>query len=167
MNKYKALIIPTLLINNKFIINCEERANLFTHYFSEQCRQVNNYSVLPDFSYPTNQRLDNIPLNDEFILSLICGLNANKSNSSDGISLRRLLMCDESALPPHQIIFSHILLTKGYMWKLANLTPIFKKYNKQLIKNYGPLSLLPIYGKIFEKVIFKHMKQSLKLSKSH
>ena len=40
------------------------------------------------------------------------------------------------------------------MWKLANVTPIFKKEVKQLVKNYRPISLLPICGKILEKLIF-------------
>ena len=40
------------------------------------------------------------------------------------------------------------------MWKLANVTPIFKKDDKQLVKNYRPISLLPICGKFFEKIIF-------------
>ena len=41
--------------------------------------------------------------------------------------------------------------------KLANVTPIFKKNDKQLVKNYRPISLLPICGKIFEKIIFEHL----------
>ena len=40
------------------------------------------------------------------------------------------------------------------MCKLANVPPIFKKYDKQLVKNYEPISLLPICGKLFEKMIF-------------
>ena len=43
------------------------------------------------------------------------------------------------------------------MWKLANVTPIFKKNDKQLIKNYRPISLLPICGKIFEKILFNNL----------
>ena len=43
------------------------------------------------------------------------------------------------------------------MWKLANIIPIFKKDDKQLIKNYSPISLLPICGKIFEKIIFNNL----------
>ena len=34
------------------------------------------------------------------------------------------------------------------------MTPIFKKEDKQLVKNYRPISLLPICGKLFEKLIF-------------
>ena len=44
MNKCKAPRIPPLLINNKFVINCKEKAKLFTQFFSEQCRPVNNDS---------------------------------------------------------------------------------------------------------------------------
>ena len=43
------------------------------------------------------------------------------------------------------------------MWKLANVTPIFKKGDKQLIKNYRPISLLPICGKMFEKIIINNL----------
>ena len=70
-----------------------------------------------------------------------------------------LLLCDESVILPLQIIFTNILSTSLYpdMWKLANVTPIFKKGDKQLIKNYKPISLLPICGKIFEKIIFNNL----------
>ena len=43
------------------------------------------------------------------------------------------------------------------MWKLANVIPIFKNGDKQLIKNYKPISLLPICGKIFGKIIFNNL----------
>ena len=39
----------------------------------------------------------------------------------------------------------------------ANLTPIHKKGDKQLVKNDRPISLLPICGKIFEKIIFNQL----------
>ena len=43
------------------------------------------------------------------------------------------------------------------MWKLANVTPIYKKSDKQLVTNYRPISLLPICGKLFEKIIFNNL----------
>ena len=65
-----------------------------------------------------------------------------------------LLLCDDSVILPLRIIFRNILSTAIYpdIWKLANVTPIFKKGDKQLIQNYRPMSILPICGKIFEKL---------------
>ena len=70
-----------------------------------------------------------------------------------------LLICDESVIIPLQVILTNILTTSIYpdMWKLANVTPIFKKGDKQLIKNYRPISLLLICGKILEKIIFNNL----------
>ena len=77
-----------------------------------------------------------------------------------------LLLCDESVILPLQIIFRNILSTSIYphTWKLANVTPIFKKGDKQLIKNYRPISLLPICGKFLEKLIFNKLYSYLQLN---
>ena len=37
------------------------------------------------------------------------------------------------------------------------MTQIFKKDDKQATKNYRPISLLPICGKMFEKIIFNNL----------
>ena len=81
-------------------------------------------------------------------------LNPNKATGSDGISGQMLLLCDNSVVLPLKIIFQNILDQSTYpdLWKLANVTPIYKKEDKQLVKNYRPISLLPICGKIFEKL---------------
>ena len=38
--------------------------------------------------------------------------------------------------------------------KKANIIPIHKKGNKHLISNYSPVSLLPICGKILERLMY-------------
>ena len=62
------------------------------------------------------------------LISLIRNLNPNKATGSDGVSGQMLLLCDNTVVLPLQIIFENILLTSTYpdMWKLANVTPIFK-----------------------------------------
>ena len=156
MNKCRAPKIPSLLVNNLFILNCREKAQYFNDYFSQQCNPVINNSVLPILGFLTNKRLDNITIKDNEIISLIRKINPNKATGSDGISGQMLLLCDESVI---QIIFTKILTTSIYptIWKLANVTPVFKKGDKQLIKNYRPISLLPICGKILEKIIFNNL----------
>ena len=49
--------------------------------------------------------------------------------------------------------------------KLATVIPIFKKENPLLCVNYRPISLLPIYNKIFEKIIYKRMYDNLDKNK--
>ena len=35
--------------------------------------------------------------------------------------------------------------------------PVYKTDDKQNVKNYRPVSLLPIFGKVFERLIYKEM----------
>ena len=40
------------------------------------------------------------------------------------------------------------------IWKRSNIIPVHKKNDQQLVNNYRPITLLFIFGKIFEKIIF-------------
>ena len=113
--------------------------------------------MVPPFNFLTEKRFDHITIHGNKILSLIRNLNPNKA--TDGISGQILLLCDNSVVLPLKLIFQNILVTSIYpdMWKLANVTPIYKKGDKQLVTNYWPISLLPICGKRFEKIIFNNL----------
>ena len=39
------------------------------------------------------------------------------------------------------------------IWKKANLVPVHKKEEKNLLKNCRPISLLPIFSKVFERIM--------------
>ncbi len=41
--------------------------------------------------------------------------------------------------------------------KIAKLTPIYKKEEKHLFNNYRPISILPIFSKLYEKVIYTRL----------
>ena len=60
---------------------------------------------------------------------------------------------------PLKIIFDKSLKNGVFpeIWKRANLVPVHKKENKNLVKNYRPTSLLPIFGKIFERIIYNSL----------
>ena len=115
--------------------------------------------MLPHFNFLTEKRIDHIVIQSKEIFSLIRNLNPNKATRPDEIFGQMLLICDNSVVLPLKIIFENILKTSIYpeMWKHANVTPIYKKSDKQLIKNYRPISLLPICGKMFEKIIFNNL----------
>ena len=156
MNKCRAPRIPPLLVNNKFILECKEKAILFNDFFANQCKPIQNGSLLPQFRLLTKRIINNVVIDSDEILLLIRNTNPNKSNGPDLITGHMLHLCDKSIVRPLELIFLNILHTGTYplLWKLANVTPVYKKNDKQIIKNYRPISLLPLCGKIFEKVIF-------------
>ena len=50
MNKCRAPKFPPLFINNRFILDCKEKAKHFNDFFSQQCKAILNNSVLPNLS---------------------------------------------------------------------------------------------------------------------
>ena len=68
-------------------------------------------------------------------------------------------LCGNSICKPLSIIFNDCL-NKGkfpHEWKKANVVPVYKKGDKQRLKNYRPISLLPICSKSFERLIYNEM----------
>ena len=74
-------------------------------------------------------------------------------------SIRMLKLCVGAIFRPPNIIFKTCLNTAKFpsKWKKGNVVPIHKKDDKQNVKNYRPVSLLPICGKIFESLIYNVM----------
>ena len=67
-------------------------------------------------------------------------------------------ICSTSICKPLRFILNHCTDSGIYPceWKKA-VVPIHKKSDKQTLKNYRPVSLLPICGKIFERLIYNKM----------
>ena len=66
-----------------------------------------------------------------------------------------LKICGDSVHKQLEMIFRQTLLTDLFPseWKKGNIVPVHKKIDKQYIKNYRPASLVPICGKIFQRLI--------------
>ena len=60
---------------------------------------------------------------------------------------------------PLKRIFDQSLKKEKFpeIWKAANVVPVHKKECKCLVKNYRPISLLPIFAKVFEGVIYNSL----------
>ena len=103
--------------------------------------------------FMTQATLRPLDFNEGEILKIIRALNINKAHGHDDISIRMIKICDESLLKPLLILFKNSLKLSYYpdIWKKSNIIPAHKKNDKQLLNNYRPISLLPIFGKIFEK----------------
>ena len=56
-------------------------------------------------------------------------------------------------------IFSKSILTGIYPndWKMAKVTPLFKKGIKSDPNNYRPISVIPIISKVFERIVYNQL----------
>ena len=157
LNGKKIPLIPPLFINSCFVSNFKEKAQAFNSFFALQCTHIENGSQLPNtINFATNDLIHNINFSSENIKSIIQNLNINKAHGYDGITVRMIKICGESICKPLELIF-RTCIDEGIFpnqWKKANGVPIHKKNEKNLVKYYRPMSLLPIFSKIFERLIF-------------
>ena len=75
------------------------------------------------------------------------------------------ICCDPIALPL-MLVFEAALKEKKFpdIWKKANMVPAHKKEGKNLLKNYCPISLLAIFSKVFERVIYNSLFNTLSVT---
>ena len=79
----------------------------------------------------------------------------NKAHGWDQLSIRMVKACGNSISFPLKLIFKSII-NEGVFpedWKKSNVVPIHIKESKNLIKNSRPISLLPIFSKVFERLV--------------
>ena len=160
VNDSKIPLIPPLLVDNKLVTDFLDKANLFNNFFAKQCTPISNDSTVPvNINFETRERLSSLEFCVDDIVKIIRSLDQNKAHGHDEISIRMIKLCASSISKPLHLIFRNCLETESFPkeWKKANIIPVHKKGDKQLITNYRPVSLLPICGKVFEKIIFNSL----------
>ena len=66
-----------------------------------------------------------------------------------------------SIFKPLEVIFNQCIETVFFPseWKKGNIVLIYKKGGKQTSKNYRPVSLLSVFGKILERLLLNELFQ--------
>ena len=161
--------IPPLFHCNKYITDFKEKCELFNSFFATQCSVIDTNSTIPtNIVSLTDNSLNDIIIESSDILKVLMNLDPNKSHGPDMISIRMLKLCHISICKPLIIIFKNCMNHGKFPseWKKANVVPIHKKGDKQLLKNYRPISLLPICGKMFERILYNKLYPFLEQNNS-
>lgn len=159
-----------LRIQNTLTTDALTVANQFVEFFS-------NVSVSITGNYPSNFRYYEspqdlkcasqtlLPTDEEEIQRIIDNLATNSSMGYDYLNARHIKKLKSIITP---------LLTKSInKWmgenyfpsfmKIARITPIYKNGDRCLAENYRPISVLPIFSKVFERVIYTRMVDYLQI----
>ena len=164
LNKAKVPNIPPLLENGSFVTDFSAKAQLFNDHFIRQCTEINTGSVAPQHdTSASSSQINDVTISEEQILNIIRSLNPNKAHGWDEISIRMIKLSDASLVTPLKIIFMNCLKRGIFpeVWKCANVVPVHKKNEKNLKVNYRPISLLPIFGKVLEKLVYDSLYSHL------
>ena len=103
--------------------------------------------------------LTRVHFTSDDILKIIKNLDPNKSYGHDIVSIQMIEICDAYICKPLELIFRSCQENGKFPveWKKANLFPAHKKGDKQNLKNYHPISLFPVAGKIFGRILYNNM----------
>ena len=93
------------------------------------------------------------------VYKILTELDVSKATGPDGISNRIL---KEAVVPISQLLsqlFNYSLHMGEFpeAWKIAHVSPVFKKGDPMQYANYRPISLLCCIAKVFEKILFDYI----------
>ena len=97
------------------------------------CTLINNGSIMPQFAYKTNVRINSFCISHNDISLIIKNLDSNKAHGCDNISIKIIQICDESIALPLKLLFERALKEKKFpdLWKLVNVVPVYRKEDKK------------------------------------
>ena len=159
-NLPKSLIIDELRINSE-----KDIANHMNKYYSSVGKTLASKidtsskhfsSYMPNSNF---MEISNHELTSEELNIALSSLKRNKGKGYDGISSNIILDTKQHILPSLKHIFS-LSIKKGKFpdpLKIAKILPTFKKGSPDQMGNYRPISILPAFSKILERIIYNRL----------
>ena len=133
-----------------------EKASLFNEFFSSvfTSTSADHVTLRNDVTHPDLSM--SVSTSALEVQKILAKLDVNKATGADNIPARILKECFRELSHPLSTLFnmSFRLGVVPQEWKRANITPVFKSDNKNLVENYRSVSLLSVPSKCQEKIIY-------------
>ena len=155
--------IPPIQYDNKVCYLPEEKAEAFNEHFIRNSTITGNEDELPVLDIVENS-IPELIITEEMVTDVIKSLNPNKAVGPDFVHNKMLIKAVSVISGPLAVLFNRSLDEHKFptSWKIANVTPIFKKGEKDKCGNYRPVSLLSCVSKVMEKCVQIHVFDYLK-----
>ena len=165
INKKGKTVIPSQFKLGNNIVNDKQKiANTFNSYFSNIGKDLDKIIPSTDsdpLSYISESNPHSIflkPVDTSEVEKIIKSLKM-ASAGFDGIHAKVIKATYEHYLTP----LTHVLnlsIQKGFFpdnMKLAKVVPIYKAGDSMSVSNYRPVSVLPLFSKILERLMYNRM----------
>ena len=165
--KINKTTIPSIYNNDgKEVTDETEILNLLNNHFStignKMANKVPHSSIDPltYVKYDKSGSFFMLPTSHGEIVKFIDSLDAKKAPGSDGIPCY-LIKMTKSIIAPVLCNLFNVCINESIfpnIFKIAEVKSLFKGGDRRERGNYRPISLLPLFGKLFEKVIAKRLR---------
>ena len=161
--------INKLNINGKNIYNDKDIADALNNYFANigknLSHQINNNNSRSFRNYLKNPVSESIfikPTNYKEVEKEFDQFKTTKA-TMDIFNVKTLKFVQTEIIPALVIVFNKSMKTGVFpdFLKVAKVIPIYKDDEADLPKNYRPISLLTIFDKLLEKVVYTRVKSFL------
>ena len=108
--------------------------------------------------------MESQPLSINELKNAFFALNKNKSPGHDWVSFNVIKKCFGELCEPLKYLFN-LSIVKGIFpddLKIAKVNPIYKADNNSNISNYRPISMLPCFSKMLERIMYNRLQRYLK-----
>ena len=157
----KSSNILEIQANNRTINNADDMAEAFNVHFTNIAKMLTRDIPVGEveaesFLSPSDNSFSLKPPSIDIVLDLLKKIDEKKATGLDKIPNKLLKMAASIVAPSLTDVFTKSILTGIYPteWKLARVTPIFKKGSKSDINNYRPISVIPVVSKVLEKLVY-------------
>ena len=162
------------MLDNQVVKNKQTIANAFNKFYinlgknlAENIPNGNNdpLSYLSELNCLNSLFL--YPTDEDEILSIV-NRSKNTGIGWDGISAK-LVKCSIRRYVAQLAYIVNLSLTQGVFpdeLKIAKVIPLFKSGDHKLIKNYRPVSVLPYFSKIFERIVLNRITKFINQNES-
>ena len=146
------------LINNQYTTDSQTIANAFNNYFinvgSSLAKNLNSDTDPMLYVQYFDKSIDIPEINTAEIISVISSLS-NSAAGYDEIPASIMKQLIVYYVQPLTLLINKSIAQGKFPdeLKLAKVLPIYKNEDEQMIQNYRPISVLPFFSKIFEKII--------------
>ena len=152
-------------------IDSSKISNIFNDFFVNVADEITKTipktpkSPLDYLSNRTSNSLFLTPVTFIEVYDLIKVLNPSKSVGPNSIPIKLLKIIGPSVSPILALLVNQSFQTGIFpdKLKIAKVITLFKKGNPELPSNYRPISLLPIFSKIFEKLTHRRLYRFLEI----
>ena len=144
-------------LDNNEEVKSEQTANFINSYFTNigpnLAKKLDREWEY--FGITAHEKIGDMATNLDEVNKLCKDINTMKSSGIDVLSSR--LCKDAFMVLGNQLVhmFNCSLMTGNFpaKWKVAKIIPLFKGGDRENVNNYRPVSLLPMPGKLLEKIV--------------